>query len=287
MPESEYLTTREVADLLRLKERKVYDLAASESIPCTRATGKLLFPKAAITQWLQQHSSGATSAVATPLFSGSHDPLLEWAIRESRCGIATLFDGSVDGCVRVANGEATVAALHILDHESATWNAQYVVQNHTHNDCVLVRFATRSRGIVFSQQADIKSFNDMVSYSIAARQPGAGSQILLESLLSEHNFDAASLNVSIVARTESDAVLAITEGQAECTMGLQAIAAQYQLDYLHLIDEPLDLLVDRQFWFEPEMQSFLSFCRSPSFGKKVAALSGYRADDLFAVRLNN
>ena len=32
---NEYLTTREVAELLRLKERKVYDLAAEKLIPCT------------------------------------------------------------------------------------------------------------------------------------------------------------------------------------------------------------------------------------------------------------
>ena len=40
-----YLTTREVADLLRLKERKVYDLVAEGDIPCVRVTGKLLFPR--------------------------------------------------------------------------------------------------------------------------------------------------------------------------------------------------------------------------------------------------
>ena len=41
-----FLTTREVADLLRVKERKVYDLAAADEIPHRRITGKLLFPRA-------------------------------------------------------------------------------------------------------------------------------------------------------------------------------------------------------------------------------------------------
>jgi excisionase family DNA binding protein len=39
----EFLTTREVAALLRVKERKVYDLASAGQIPCRRITGKLLF----------------------------------------------------------------------------------------------------------------------------------------------------------------------------------------------------------------------------------------------------
>mgnify|MGYP003652046767 FL=1 len=41
-----YLTTKEVAELLRVKERKVYDLAGAGEIPHRRITGKLLFPRA-------------------------------------------------------------------------------------------------------------------------------------------------------------------------------------------------------------------------------------------------
>jgi len=31
--------------LLRITERKVYDLAATGKVPCSRAMGKLLFPR--------------------------------------------------------------------------------------------------------------------------------------------------------------------------------------------------------------------------------------------------
>ena len=59
-----YLTTKELADLLRIKERKVYDLAASGKVPCSRATGKLLFPAAEIRAWIETSrscpASGAT-----------------------------------------------------------------------------------------------------------------------------------------------------------------------------------------------------------------------------------
>lgn len=40
-----YLTTRELADLLRIKERQVYDMANSVVVPCVRVIGKLLFPR--------------------------------------------------------------------------------------------------------------------------------------------------------------------------------------------------------------------------------------------------
>ena len=39
------LTTAEAATYLRLKERKLYELVANGAIPCTKVTGKWLFPK--------------------------------------------------------------------------------------------------------------------------------------------------------------------------------------------------------------------------------------------------
>ncbi len=41
---TELMSTREVADYLRIKERKVYDLVRERKIPCSRVTGKWLFP---------------------------------------------------------------------------------------------------------------------------------------------------------------------------------------------------------------------------------------------------
>ena len=52
------LTTAEVADYLRLKERKVYDLVRQGGIPCVRVTGKLLFPRQNIDLWLMSHLEG-------------------------------------------------------------------------------------------------------------------------------------------------------------------------------------------------------------------------------------
>ncbi|WP_249273194.1 helix-turn-helix domain-containing protein, partial [Halomonas sp. BC2] len=83
----EYLTTAEVAEYLRLKERKVYDLVRQGQIPCSRATGKLLFPRQHIDMWVLSHLEGDQAQRLPPpqVLAGSLDPLLEWAIRESGC----------------------------------------------------------------------------------------------------------------------------------------------------------------------------------------------------------
>ena len=46
------LTTDEAATYLRLSERKLYELVANGAVPCTKVTGKWLFPKAALDRWL-------------------------------------------------------------------------------------------------------------------------------------------------------------------------------------------------------------------------------------------
>src|SRR5215467_14261896 len=101
---SEFLTTKELAALLRVKERKIYELVASGSLPVRRVTGKLLFAREEIDQLLGSAGKPAVSEAAAPavelqlalplVIAGGHDPLLEWALRESRSGIAAFLDGA-------------------------------------------------------------------------------------------------------------------------------------------------------------------------------------------------
>ncbi len=52
MQDDIYLTTEEAAAYLRLKERKLYELVAEGAIPCSKVTGKWLFPRAALDRWV-------------------------------------------------------------------------------------------------------------------------------------------------------------------------------------------------------------------------------------------
>lgn len=112
---SELMTTHEVADYLRIKERKVYDLVRQGEIPCSRRSGKWLFPKALIDRWVLQgvRSTELALGPAPAIIAGSHDPLLDWAVRESNCGLAILAGGSLDGLSRVADGEAEIGRAHV------------------------------------------------------------------------------------------------------------------------------------------------------------------------------
>src|ERR1700704_6389410 len=101
---ADLLTTDEAATYLRLSERKLYDLVANGAVPCTKITGKWLFPKAALDRWLAAGFAGPAAfarAPGAPIVGGSHDPLLDWALLESGSRLASLPEGSEAGLQRL------------------------------------------------------------------------------------------------------------------------------------------------------------------------------------------
>ena len=287
-PEPEFLTVRELADLLRLKERKVYDLAASGAVPCSRATGKLLFPTREIRAWIDRSRTGGENRVVPPpVLLGSHDPLLDWALRQSGCGLASYCDGSQDGLDRFLSGEGVAVGLHLFDPASDAWNVPQVAQACAERDVVLIGFATRLRGLVLGRGVDgVASVADLRGRRVAPRQPGSGSQRLLEHLLASSGLTRGDLTLSSVARTEAEAVQAVARAEADVTFGLQAVAADFGLKVSPLVEERFDLLVDRRAWFEPPMQRLMQFCRTAPFAGQAARMGGYAVHDLATVRWN-
>jgi putative molybdopterin biosynthesis protein len=77
-----YLNTEQAADYLGIRERKLYELVANGAVPCSKVTGKWLFPRAALDRWIEAGLArpyGFDAVAPPPIIGGSHDPLLEWA----------------------------------------------------------------------------------------------------------------------------------------------------------------------------------------------------------------
>ncbi len=289
--EAEYLTTRELAVLLRIKERKVYDLASSGDIPCTRATGKLLFPKREVDAWLARHGNGLAAPADThrpEVMLGSHDPLLDWALKASGCGLASFFDGSLDGLNRFRAGDGLAAGIHLFDRATGNWNVDTVARHFAGQPVVLVEFCWRDRGLIVGADPDseIRGIEDLRGRRVVPRQAQAGSQILLLQLLETAGIAADEIDFSGTAHTETDAATAVLEGAADAALGLATLARRYRLGFVPLMRERFDLLVDRRAWFDPPFQTFLRFCESPAFREHAASLEGYDVKGLGSVHFN-
>ena len=185
------LTTDEAATYLRLSERKLYELVASGAVPCSKVTGRWLFPKAALDRWV---TAGLVTPIALaqpapPIVGGSHDPLLEWALRASGSGLASLPEGSEAGLRRLARGEVLAAAIHLhrADGDDETANADAVAHAPGLHDAVVIAFARREQGLLVAPGNPL-ALTDISSVAerrarIALRPLGAGAQLLLLALL--------------------------------------------------------------------------------------------------------
>lgn len=285
------MSTREVADYLRLGERKIYDLVARRAIPCTRIEGKWLFPKALIDAWLLEHAEGPDihPRPEPPLIvAGSHDPLLDWALRESGSGLAVVYDGSLAGLDKLASGAALAAGIHVLDPPSGEYNVPLVRARLANEPVVLVRFATREQGLVVpsGNPKGIGSVADLPSLRIAVRQPEAGSHILLAHLLREAGGDPEALSGPTPVRSETEVAQAVATGTADAGLAIRAVAANSGLDFLPLTREQFDLALWRRAFFDEPFQRLVAFTRSEVFAERARQLGGYDVSSIWSVRFN-
>ena len=290
---AEFLTTKEVAALLRIKERTVYDLVKEGSIPVSRVTGKLLFPRELVEAWVRRNAEteGGIEAVMRPppVLAGSHDPLLEWAIRESGSGIATFFDGSLDGLSRVGEGKALACGMHVYEPDSEDWNIDHVSQVLQGMPVVVVEWAVRSQGLILApgNPKSINGIADLAGEKFIPRQKQAGSYVLLKHLLDEEGLNPATLDLlAPPARSELDVAIAVAEGKADAGLGIEAVARQQRLEFKGLFQERYDLVVWRRDYFETPFQALLRFATSDNFLRRAEEMRGYDISSLGTIRLN-
>lgn len=289
----ELMNTREIADYLRLKERKVYDLVAKRQIPCTRASGKWLFPRHLVDAWLLEQMEGPRpGAEASPLpqiVAGSHDPLLDWAVRASGSDLAILFDGSLAGLDRLERRGALACGVHVIDPEEGTYNVRLVRSRLGREPVVVLEWAWREQGLIVrpGNPQGVKDLSDLNRIRFAARQREAGSHILLAHLLQERGLRLKDpADEAVPARSETEVALAVREGRADAGLGIAAAAVQFGLDFVPLHRERYDLVIWRRGYFESPLQKLIAFTRTAAFLERARQYAGYDVAGLGTVHFN-
>lgn len=293
----ELLTTDEAAEYLRLSERKLYELVAERAVPCSKVTGRWLFPRAALDRWVSAGliaPAALAQVAAPPIVGGSHDPLLEWALRESNSGLASLPEGSEEGLRRLTQAEVMIAAIHLhrLDGDDETANLDAVSDAAGLHDAVVLSFARREQGILVAPGNPL-GLSDMASIAtsrarMAQRPAGAGAQLLLLALLARGGIALDDLKLAKPAfPTGPDIAQAIRAGRIDCGIATRSVAKSAGLDFLPLGWERFDLVMRQRDYFMKGPQALFEFMRSSVLCDRAAELGGYDVSDTGAVRLVN
>ncbi|PSO16550.1 helix-turn-helix transcriptional regulator [Bradyrhizobium sp. MOS003] len=284
----EFLTTSEAADYLRLGERKLYELVTTGAIPCTKVTGKWLFPRHELDLWVLSglaRPAGMLIAEPPPVVGGSQDELLDWALRESGSGLGSMSEGSVRGLERLQRNEVMAAAIHFhgLDaSDDLTGDASVEALRAAPDlhDAVLVAFVRREQGLVLPQgnPRHLHGLTDVLALGarMAMRQQGTGAQMLLDLLLKRAGATTRDLRrVETPALTGPDLAELVRAGQADCGIATRAAARSAGLDFVPLVWENFDLAMRQRSYFRPAMRALIGFLNERRLRQRAEELTGY------------
>jgi putative molybdopterin biosynthesis protein len=283
----DFLTTSEAADYLRLGERKLYELVTLGAIPCSKITGKWLFPRHELDLWVlagMNRPQGMKPAEPPLIVSGCQDDLLEWSLRESGSTLAALNEGTKRGVERLQRGEVMAAAIHfhgagpdgmIEDSNVTTIRAMSGL-----HDAVLIGVARRELGLLVApgnpKNLTLLSDVQVSGARIAVRQAGAGAQLLLETLLTRAGIALKDLKrLDPPCLTGRDLAAVVRNGGADCGIATRAVAKAAGLDFVPLIWENLDLVTRQRSYFRPAMQALVRFFGNKRLAQHAAELTGY------------
>lgn len=130
------LNTKQVARYLGIYKKKVYYLAKAERLPCTSVTGKSVFPKKLVDEWIEENSLGVVRNKGEEergflLAAGSDDPSLGilrglYTSHKTPGSLFTATVGSSAGLTAIRDAVAGFALAHLLDPPTGDYNLQFV-----------------------------------------------------------------------------------------------------------------------------------------------------------------
>jgi len=292
----EMLTTKEVAEYLSINEKQVYRLIKEKKIPATRITGKWLFPKGLIDEWIMK---SARESVKTPdkqgsqenqlVIAGSNDLALELltknaTIQHPRYTFSISNVGSLAGLIALQSGNCNIAASHLLDPETGEYNSSFIKKHFPEIKVVALNLSHREQGLIVRKgnPMGIQTLKQLAGKQITYinRQEGSGTRVLLDYGLKENGLDPAGISgYSRIAYTHMEVALEIFSGSADAGLGIFAVARQLDLDFVPLTTERFDLIIPVEIFTTKAIKTLRGVLGSEEFKNNMAQLGGYDTRD--------
>jgi excisionase family DNA binding protein len=291
MEDKTLLNTREIARFLDINEKMVYSLIADKGLPATKATGKWLFPRHLVEQWLENQTINypKTADTLPPyhgllIISGSNDILLDKALalfnRLYPDHVAVFGNlGSLGGIRALRRNLCHIAASHLLQESDQEYNFGFA-REELGQVPGIINFCKREQGLLVAKgnPKKIMGIPDLgrPGIRIVNRPAGTGTRLLLDTGLRKAGIDF--LRIDGYDREVSrhfDVGIEVLSGRVDTGPGIRAVAGLLNLDFIPLRWERFDFLIQKDRFFERGIQLFLGFLAEPAFRELTTGLPGY------------
>ena len=287
------MNTKEVARYLDIHEKQVYALIKAKKMPASRVTGKWLFPKNVIDDWIEANAKSGLERVrqksgkiaGAMLASGSNDPVLDVLYTCLRKAHPEFFifsanTGSTEGLIALEKGYTDIAWSHLLDPETGEYNIPYLERLVPSIKAVVVNLFFRELGfvIVRGNPLGIKGFEDLNRKGVRFinRQAGSGTRLLLDHHLGKAGIRAESIDgYDQEVSTHIEVGLSILSGGADTGIATAAVSSLLGLDFIPVTRERFDMILDQSVFFQKGVQAFVEVLNGEMFRRRVEHLGGY------------
>ena len=285
------LSTKEVARLLDINDKMVYTLIAEKGLPATKITGKWLFPRHLVEQWIEANTINypKPSTFLPPyhgllIITGSNDLLLDKAIslfNSLYSGHVAVFGnlGSMGGLRALRQNLCHIASSHLLQENENEYNFDFATKELEKMPAV-VNFCKREQGILVQKgnPKNIKSFSDIArsGIRIVNRPLGTGTRLLFDRKLKEAGINCEKLKgYNTELHRHMDVGLEILAGHADAGPGIKPVAFLLGLEFIPVRWERYDLLITKERFFDKGVQLFIGLLQEQSFCDLTKMFDGY------------
>jgi len=289
----EMMNTKEVAHYLGIHEKQVYALIKSKRIPSTRITGKWVFPKKLIDEWIElnahkslgQAREKSRRVEGALLASGSNDPILDILHTYMRnlypeFYIFTANTGSTDGLKALNKGYTDLAWSHLLDPKSGEYNIPFLSNFLPNVKPVVVNLFHRDLGFVVApiNPFRIRGFEDLTKKGVRLinRQEGSGTRVLLDHHLKRLHIPTSKIQgYEREVYTHFEVGLAILSKEADVGIATIAVTKLLGLPFIPITQESFDMILDQSTFFQKGIQAFIEILTSQGFQSRIEKLGSY------------
>ncbi len=288
---SKLLSTKEVAEFLNVNEKMVYSLVSEKGLPATKVTGKWLFPKHLVEQWVEANTINyPDNGVPLPpydgllIITGSNDPLLDRAIslfNSHHPDQVAVFGnlGSMGGLSALRNNLCHIASSHLLQEDDSEYNFDFAFKELDQMPAI-VNFCRREQGIIVPKgnPKRISSVADLAQagIKIVNRSLNTGTRLLLDRELKKSGINGEKIEgYSYEVSRHLYVGLEVLSGRADAGPGIRAVAGLLDIDFIPLRWERFDLMISKERFFDEGIQRFLGLLHEKEFREMATSLEGY------------